>query len=119
MLIGREREIAFLEEVVDRDEAQRIAVYGRRRVGKTYLIRETLKGRFTFQHVGVYQGTKAEQLEAFFHALIDAGLPENRQVPSNWFEAFQLLKQLISQSTQHKKIIFWMSCPGWILPRRI
>ena len=106
MLIGREREVAFLEEVVERDEAQLIAVYGRRRVGKTYLIRETLKGRFTFQHAGVYQGTKAEQLAAFSNALTDAGLPENRPVPNNWFEAFQLLKQLISQSTQRKKIIF-------------
>lgn len=106
MLIGRAREMAFLETAADREEAQLIAVYGRRRVGKTYLIRESFKGRFTFQHAGVYQGTRKEQLQAFSNALTDAGLPENRPALTNWFEAFQQLKQLVLQSTQRKKIIF-------------
>ena len=66
MLIGREREVSFLEEIVSREESQLVAVYGRRRIGKTYLIRETLKDRFTFQHTGIYGGTRKEQLAAFF-----------------------------------------------------
>ena len=116
MLIGREKEAAFLEEVVEREEAQLIAVYGRRRVGKTYLIRETLKDRFTFQHAGIYKGTRKEQLSAFFTSLKDAGLAGDYTVPENWLEAFQLLKYLIEQSTRQKKILFidelsWMDTP--------
>ena len=52
-MIGREKEVSELLERYDRDEAQFVAVYGRRRVGKTYLIDETFKGRITFRHAGV------------------------------------------------------------------
>ena len=116
MLIGREKETAMLLDALEREEAQLIAVYGRRRVGKTYLIRESLRGRFTFQHSGVYQGTRAEQLRAFCGALTDAGFPAEYEKPDNWMDAFQLLKRLIQESTQQKKIVFldelsWMDTP--------
>ena len=116
MLIGREREVSFLEEVVSRKESQLVAVYGRRRIGKTYLIRETLRDRFTFQHAGVYRGTRKEQLAAFYDALKDAGLSGDFPLPQNWFEAFRLLKKLVEQSTRPRKILFidelsWMDTP--------
>lgn len=116
MLIGRGKETARLLQASEETDAQLVAVYGRRRVGKTYLIRETFRGRFLFQHAGVYQGTKKEQLSAFFQALLDAGLPSDNPVPSNWAETFQLLKRLIQASTQQNKIIFidelsWMDTP--------
>ena len=50
MLIGREREIKKLKELYCNDSAELVAVYGRRRVGKTYLIDEALAGKFTFRH---------------------------------------------------------------------
>ena len=117
MLIGREREAAVLYRSLESDESQLIAVYGRRRVGKTYLIRESLKGQFTFQHSGVYRGTFSEQLQAFYDSLIDAGLSDDEgKKPSNWFDAFRLLKNLVQNSTQKKKIVFldelsWMDTP--------
>ena len=52
MLIGREKEIAELEEVYHSDEAELVAVYGRRRVGKTYLINKFFRNRFVFTHAG-------------------------------------------------------------------
>lgn len=124
MLIGREKEAAFLEEAVEREESQLLAVYGRRRVGKTYLIRETLKDRFTFQHAGIYKGTRKEQLNAFYAALRESGLQGDFQEPENWFEAFQLLKQLIQQSSRRKKILFidelsWMDTPKTDLIRAL
>ncbi len=116
MLIGREEESARLLRSAEEEEAQFVAVYGRRRVGKTYLIRETFRGQFLFQHAGVYQGTKKEQLSTFYQALLDAGLSRDHPFPQNWVEAFQLLKTLIQASTQSKKIIFldelsWMDTP--------
>lgn len=46
MLIGRENEIATLHGLMSSDESQFVAVYGRRRVGKTFLIREAYKSHF-------------------------------------------------------------------------
>ena len=53
MLIGRENEKKELLSVINSDASEFIAVYGRRRVGKTYLIRETFNYKFTFQHTGI------------------------------------------------------------------
>ena len=48
MLIGRNKEREELLELLDKDESQFCAVYGRRRVGKTYLIKETFENHFSF-----------------------------------------------------------------------
>ena len=60
MLIAREEEQKILKEALEKEDAQFIAVYGRRRVGKTYLIRECLGQHFVFSHSGVYKGTFSE-----------------------------------------------------------
>ena len=53
MLIGREKEIEKLNDLYDSGEAELIALYGRRRVGKTYLIDEVFKYRISFRHTGL------------------------------------------------------------------
>ena len=53
MIIGREKEQRELLSLLEKEESQFCAVYGRRRVGKTYLIRETFNYQFCFQHTGV------------------------------------------------------------------
>lgn len=57
MLVGREKELNLLERIAKDDNSHFVAVYGRRRIGKTYLIREAYKSRFTFQHAGIYIGS--------------------------------------------------------------
>ena len=52
-IIGRKQEIAELERLYDSDKAEFVAIYGRRRIGKTFLVKQALKGRITFQHTGV------------------------------------------------------------------
>ena len=52
-VIGRKQEIEELESLYNSDRPEFVAVYGRRRVGKTFLIKQALKGKFTFQHTGV------------------------------------------------------------------
>ena len=53
MLIGRNKEKGELLNALRTDQSEFVAVYGRRRVGKTFLIKQALKGRITFQHTGV------------------------------------------------------------------
>ena len=53
MLVGREKELHLLHDIQNDDSSHFVAVYGRRRVGKTFLIRETFGYRFEFQHAGL------------------------------------------------------------------
>lgn len=115
MLTGREKEQKLLKNNYISDSSSFIAVYGRIRIGKTYLIRTTLGGKFTFQHAGTYNGKYKEQLYSFTSSLKDAGLSVSK-LPHNWFEAFNLLKDLIRESKDKKKVIFldelaWMDTP--------
>ena len=53
MLIGREQEQEMLHKSYESDSSQFVAVYGRRRVGKTYLVRECFADKIVLQHSGV------------------------------------------------------------------
>lgn len=65
MLIGRKGETALLEKVKNTQKSAFVAVYGRRRVGKTFLIRKTLENQFTFQVTGIANATLKHQLLKF------------------------------------------------------
>ena len=105
MLIGREKELKALREIYASDESSFVAVYGRRRIGKTYLIDEAFEGKLCFRHAGVYQGSGKEQLRAFASSLKDCGFPAKCPL-DDWFSAFDELKDLIRHSNAKKKVIF-------------
>ena len=115
MLIGRNEERRELLELLEKDESQFCAVYGRRRVGKTYLIKETFENHFAFYHTGVANADKKEQLTEFRESLRRAGL-KRCKMPRTWFEAFHLLEAVLEQSPDRKKVVFldelpWMDTP--------
>ena len=115
MIIGRENELGILRRALEDEYSSFIAVYGRRRIGKTFLIREAFGYRFTFQHAGLSKGGLKEQMEAFESSLKEAGFPANYRT-KNWSGEFEKLKDLIRQSTERKKVIFidelsWMDTP--------
>jgi len=116
VLIAREKERKMLQDAYESMESCFAAVYGRRRVGKTYLIRETLSGKFTFQHTGYYKGKMNDQLFEFASSLKEYGLKDFER-PKSWLEAFELLKDLLRQSGDGKKVVFldelsWMDTRG-------
>ena len=104
-MIGRKKETEQLVSAVKDDKSHFIAVYGRRRIGKTFLIREAFNYRFTFQHSGVYRGDLKAELFAFEASIKEAGGYPNENV-KNWQEAFEDLKDLIRESNEQRKIIF-------------
>jgi hypothetical protein len=117
MVIGRKEEINKLNRAYTSEYSEFVAVYGRRRIGKTFLIRETFKNRFTFQHTGVLNVSNQDQLEEFYSSLIAQGLPNDSPVPKTWFQAFHLLESLIASSQCKRKVIFldelpWMDSPN-------
>ena len=73
MLIGRDIEKKDLLSVLHSENSEFVAVYGRRRVGKTYLIRETFNYTFTFQHTGMANSTSKKQLTSFRDSLLEQG----------------------------------------------
>ena len=78
-----------------------IAVYGRRRVGKTYLIREYFNRNFAFYTTGVTGLNMKGQLKTFYEQLREYG-SLSRNEPKDWFEAFRMLKELLEQSNVHR-----------------
>lgn len=115
MFIGRKKELQLLHEIQNDDSSHFLAIYGRRRVGKTFLIREAFDYRFAFQHAGLSDSGMKGQIFAFVSSLKDAGYEVKKQ-PKNWLEAFEYLKDLIRKSSEKKKIIFidelsWMDTP--------
>jgi len=111
-MVGRIDETRELEKLYRSKTSEFVAVYGRRRVGKTFLVKEVFKDRMTFWHTGVspYDREKKnlmqDQLRAFHYNLIRYGL-ENSKPPKDWFEAFNILSELVESKEEiGKKVIF-------------
>lgn len=122
-LIGRKSEIRELNERYYSDKAELIVVYGRRRVGKTFLVRETFKDKITFYHTGLSpyderaKVGKQEQLSHFYHSLLSYGMQES-SCPKDWLQAFYMLESLLdSLDDGSPQLVFidelpWMDTPG-------
>ena len=115
MLIGREKEKQVLLNALNEEYSQFIAVYGRRRVGKTFLIRETFDNKFDFQYTGAANLTARKQLARFRRSLKEQGQEDTPEL-TNWGDAFGELKRFISHLPKGKKVILldelpWMDSP--------
>lgn len=109
-MIGRKRELAILEDCRAADRSRLVVIYGRRRVGKTFLVREAFDYRFTFTHTGLEKGSYREQLAAFWNELRRQGGAQC-PVPRNWMEAFEALKEVLSASGDARKTVFLDELP--------
>lgn len=113
MLIGREKELQILQEAYESEYSEFVVVYGRRRVGKTFLIREKFNYSFTFQHSGLANENTPAQLSTFKDSLVRSGL-KIKQTPATWLDAFFQLEELIIHAGEGKKVVFideipWMA----------
>ena len=111
MLIGREAETKKLKDAFMSTSPEFVAVYGRRRVGKTYLIRETFNGQFAFYHTGIANVSRKEQLERFANSLEKQGMPNGKKALKNWFDAFDRLEAFLQSMPVGKKVVFLDELP--------
>ena len=116
MFIGREKEICTLQQAYDSEYSEFVVVYGRRRVGKTFLVREKFNYNFTFQHSGLANEKTSQQLISFGDSLKKYGL-QNATTPVTWFDAFHQLEALITESKDTKKVVFIDEMPWMDKPR--
>ncbi len=121
-MIGRVQEIKELNRLYSKKQAELVAVYGRRRVGKTYLVDETFANRITFRHAGLSpadedsKGLLKLQLKHFYNSLELHGM-EKCDKPSNWLDAFLLLEKFLqSKDDGSRQVVFldelpWLDTP--------
>ncbi|MBR5974880.1 MAG: ATP-binding protein [Clostridiales bacterium] len=112
-IIGRTNEWHRLDMCLENDEAQLIAVYGRRRVGKTFLINNYFKGRFDFKITGVYKQPLKEELSVFI-AELNNQTGQDHPVPADWMEAFGLLRDYIESKPENEKVVVFFDEMPWL-----
>ena len=109
-LIGREEEIKLLNKYYDSDKSELVAVYGRRRVGKTYLICETLKKKFDYDFSGMYKVASKVQIQEF-QRTINKYAGTDGDKARDWFEAFDNLKMYLLSLDKGKVVVFLDELP--------
>lgn len=118
-MIGRKKEQKKLLEIYNNNQADLVAVYGRRRIGKTFLIQETFNNNFFFKHSGLSLDENEEnkqtqkQLNNFYNSLIVYGA-KNIEIPKNWFEAFLDLEKLILEKDNGDKQVIFIDELPWL-----
>ncbi len=115
-IIGRKTELALLDQITATPEAALLAVYGRRRIGKTFLVHEYFKEQgYFFELTGTRNASLKTQLEHFREAFAEtfhAGLLQ--PVPKSWQEAFYQLRKIIESLDTEKKIILFFDELPWL-----
>lgn len=118
-IAGREPEIQKLKRTLNSGKPEFIAIYGRRRVGKTFLVREFYGKQICFELVGIYNSNMQEQLQNFsqsFNEAVDLGY--KLQPPKSWQDAFAMLKTFLeTRKTKGKKVVFFDELPWLNTPR--
>lgn len=125
-MIGRYKEQNELKSLYNSERAQLVAVYGRRRVGKTYLIDQVFRNDFTFRHAGLspveMKGNATinplqQQLKHFYNSLIFQGM-EKSKCPDNWLDMFLLLELFLQGKDNGKRqVVFFDELPWMDTPK--
>lgn len=111
-IVGRKKEITQLQSVIDSNRAELVAVYGRRRVGKTYLVKEFFNGKFDFYATGIFGGSRQDELTAFCDMLHRNSIEPSSKIRT-WMAAFVALRDYL-QGLHKKRIIVFLDELPWL-----
>ncbi len=115
LLIGREEEKEILQAALSSEKAEMVSVIGRRRVGKTYLIKTVFQGRIDFEITGLQNAPRSEQLQNFAYQLGKAARSSvPAKTPSNWLEAFIFLINYLEKKNKQEKMIVFLDELSWM-----
>lgn len=118
-MIGRSQEVKDLKRLYKGKKSELVAIYGRRRVGKTYLVDETFLGKITFRHAGLAPGEEGSeellnlQLDHFYNSLKIQGM-DNCEKPKSWLDAFFLLEKFLQDRDDGKRQLIFLDELPWL-----
>ena len=121
-MTGRTKETKELNDLYDSGKAELVAIYGRRRVGKTFLVNELFADRMTFRHAGLSPAddeamSSKKQLNHFYHSLLLHGMKKSR-CPADWLEAFFMLEKLLMEMDDgSRQLVFFDELPWLDTPK--
>lgn len=118
-ITGRIAEQKILAARLASPEAELIAIYGRRRVGKTYLVRTFCKDGIVFEFTGIHGATMKTQLENFSQTLqltTKGNIP--LAIPANWLQAFMMLDTYLDTLPSDKPAVVFFDEFPWIDTRK-
>ncbi|MBS0654158.1 MAG: AAA family ATPase [Verrucomicrobia bacterium] len=115
-IFGREREIEKLQRLLRSENPEFLAIYGRRRVGKTYLIQEFFKDKGTFfSFTGTRNGTKRSQIQKFYRVLKQKfEISHTEKPPTSWDDALFTLQEAVGKIDPSKKVILFFDELPWL-----
>jgi hypothetical protein len=114
-IIGRTAEKKILSDALASKEAELIAIYGRRRVGKTFLVRNFYHQQMVFEFAGVHKANLAQQLLTFSLALQQAmGSPIPPATPPTWIQAFAFLNEYLKGTIKNEPVVILFDELPWI-----
>ncbi|OGV38473.1 MAG: hypothetical protein A3F46_01940 [Legionellales bacterium RIFCSPHIGHO2_12_FULL_42_9] len=119
-IVGREQEISILTQAFESERPEFLAIYGRRRVGKTYLIREFFKNKgLYFELTGIKDASKASQIKNFSVVYSDTYLRGDRiDSPKDWDDALNILRKEIEKKSESQKVIVFFDELPWLASRK-
>jgi uncharacterized protein len=118
-LVGRQAEQEVLRKAYQSFDAELVAVFGRRRVGKTFLIRSVFAGKIELELNGAQNGTTASQLQHFTSRLNYHARPILPYVsPKNWQEAFQMLIIYLESLQRSEKMVIFLDEFPWLAGKK-
>lgn len=118
-IIGRKKEIAELRNLYNSGKPVFAVVYGRRRVGKTFLVRELLGAHFAFYHTALSPAElsdselRQQQLFSFYTSLRNYGSTAEK-TPANWLEAFNDLIELLRSKDNGERLVVFLDELPWL-----
>jgi uncharacterized protein len=118
-IIGRQQQIKELEDAFASPKPEMLALVGRRRVGKTFLVRQVYAGRINFELTGLQHGAKEDQLQNFAFSMEkyfpDYAMPHR---PKSWLEAFHFLTLALESLREQKKMVVFLDELPWLGTKR-
>ncbi len=118
-IIGRTKEISILSKAFNSKDSRLIAIYGRRRVGKTFLIREYFKSNIKFELTGINGGSYSDQLKNFTKVIRKSSAKfKDVYAPSDWIEAFGILENYLDTLKGKKKKVIFIDEFPWLATRK-
>lgn len=112
-IIGREFECDRLQKALETKKSQLIIIYGRRRVGKTFLVNQFFNEQFAFKVTGVFNKPKEVQLQVFTKSL-ENYFNSQFDIPSNWIDAFNVLRNNLGKLPKNKKMVVFFDEMPWM-----